>query len=406
MRRLPLYALSLTIVFSQVTAFAQTVPAPNALVRVYAAQSKTSSVEIFAPGDTTPKDTHDYFSGQTIVYSADGKWLGGYGLQEGSTTPQVTYGQQGQTPLQIDLPAQATPIRIVFSPDSRYFAYTLLVFTTQQWTMGIVDLASGKRVQFAGKSSPGPVVGDATPDLNVVQGMALPLSWSPDGKRIFVESFIFSMAAPRRFDGLYSLEVSALDFAKSDPTPLPQTTRLLQDEQMFGEPLISPDGTKALYLSNDAKNAPENYAPTKFSQTANTLTVADLETGKTSVVAQADKGQGIAASQWTPDSKSILYATGGFQKTSYIVDQHGFLLDLASGKAQEIGIFESDPSAYLVNVLVCADHVFFVSKLYRDDFSGDATLYSASLSDLKSRSAALIVAQNITLIRCVSSITT
>jgi len=400
MQRLVRYALLLAIVFGSVSVSAQSDPTSNVLVRVYAAQAKSSTMEVLAPGDTTPKDKKDYFSGLSVTYSADGKWIGGYGLHEGSTSPQVYYAQAGQTLVQVTLPAQATPMRIAFSPDAHYFSYTVLAFTTQQWTMGIIDLTNGKQAQFTGKSSPGPVIGDATPDLTAVQGMALPMTWSLDGKRLYLESFIFSMAAPRHFDGLYGLDFSTIDFSKSDPQALPQTTVLLRDDKIFGEPLFSPDNTKILYLSNDPANAPENYAPTKFSQTANTLSVLDLDTGKSSVIAQAPKGQAMAASQWTPDSKSILYAVGGFQKTSYVVGSKGELFDLASGKSQEIGTFESDPQSYLVSVIVCGNNVFFVSKVYKDDFSGDASLYFAPISDLKSRSAALVIAQNVTLLRC------
>ena len=400
MRRLAYCMFSLVIMLSSVSVFAQSTP--NVRVRVYPKQATTSTVETFAPGDPEPKNKQDYFSGLTVMYSSDGKWIGSYGLQEGSTTPQIFYGQVGQPFVQVAVPAQATPIRIVFSSDGHYFGYTTLAFTTQQWTMGIVDLTNGKSVQFTGKSSPGPVIGDATPDLNAVLGMAFPVSWSPDGKTMYVESFIFSQAAARRFDGLYSLDFSALDFSKSDPQPLPKTTRLLQDAQIYGEPVVSPDGTQALYLSNDPQNPPEGYTPTKFSQTANTLSIVDLATGKNSAVATAPKGQAIATVQWMSDSKSILYTAGGFKTTSYIVDPHAYMLDLASGKSDARDALMLDSGAYLVNMLVCGDNLFYLNKVYKDDFSGDMTLYYAPLSDLKSRSKALATAQNITLINCTS----
>jgi Tol biopolymer transport system component len=394
--------LSLVIVFSSISVSAQSAPNPNAQVRVYPAQAKTSTVETFAPGDPEPKDKQDYFSGLTVMYSPDGKWIGTYGLQEGSTTPQIFYGQVGQPLVKATIPDQSFPNRITFSRDSHYLGYTVLNFTTQQWTMGVVDLTNGKSVQFTGKSSPGPVIGDATPDLNVVQGMALPVSWSPDGKLMYIESFVYTQAAARHFDGLYSLDFSALDFTQSDAKALPATTRLLQDAQIYGEPVISPDGTQALYLSNDPQNPPENYTPTKFSQTANTLSVVDLGTGKSSAVSQAPKGQAMATVQWMSDGKSILYTAGGFQNTSYIVDPHAYLLDLASGKADARDALGIDAGAYLVNMLVCGDNLFYLNKVYKDDFSGDTILYSAPLSDLKSRSKALVAAQNITLMRCVS----
>src|SRR5262249_34386970 len=73
----------------------------------------------------------------TIKVSPDGKWMAA------STDSALDFGQMGHPLSRV---SSATILPFGFSPDSRYFTYTL--YADEAWTFGIIDLQAGKKTEF------------------------------------------------------------------------------------------------------------------------------------------------------------------------------------------------------------------------------------------------------------------
>jgi len=372
-------------------------PTANAvLARIAAQGSTTNTIAVFVPGDPVPRRKQDVAAGTMVVFSPDSQWVITYGRVEGNPAPLLTYARVGQEPARIQLEAGFSPLFVHVSAESRYFSYTVVSYTAGRWFAATVELSSGQAIGFSGTYN----FGAATPEVSSgFPGIPEIVAWHNNGKRLIVSALQFGTNSGQRFNGLYALDLGALPVGYDGPLPAAQAILTGEKEKIIGMPMIAPDGMRAAYFTADPANPPESYAA-KEGIEPNTLTVIPLTGSGEKTRAQSSKGQAIALAAWLPESRQLLYVEGGFKNTIYTVAARVTVLDATTGRLTPGSVIEPDPKQYVFSVLVCDQTLYFVSKVYKTDFSGVSTLYSAPLREVSVRSKPLAAGQNIGLLGC------
>jgi hypothetical protein len=150
---------------------------------------------------------------------------------------------------------------------------------------------------------------------------------------------------------------------------------------MLGSPAISPNGWHVAFLQ---------YA--HDDRQLHQLRVIDTVRGKTSAEFSIKPTKMASTAVWLSDSQSFLIITG----TSVIVT------NLNTTTQSSPIVLDAEKEHYLYSLRVCGNTLFFVTQLYKADFSGESTLYSAPLGNLSDRSRPLARGQIISLIGCAS----
>jgi hypothetical protein len=371
----------------------------TAIVRIYASKSTDSTLAFFAPDELLPKRKQSIFSGLNMVFSPDGQWLAVYGLTAGSTTPQLAYSQVGQSLTRLALEPGYHPLSVHFSASGRYLSYTAVSYGEQRWIIGIVELASSKQITFAGMHSNDPSTADPA---HTFRGVAEVLAWSKDDRSVILASVQPGTSSIARYNGLYRMTLGAISFENNANLSLAPMELLLSGDRIIGAPLVSPDATRIAYFTADNGRTAGSANPRNAGVAIGALVVRDTTTVSDQLRVQAATGESIGTAVWLPDSRSILYTAGRLQRGAYVGAARAYVLDVNEGSAIPGAILEHDSRRYVFSTMICGDSVFFVSKMFKADFSGEATLYRAPLADLASRSQPLASGQNIALLGCAS----
>ncbi len=227
----------------------------------------------------------------TLKISPDGKWLASGWIDAGPPV-RLELGHVGETLAlvnNLDKPADSL-LEFGFSPDSRYFAYTLYT-GTEAWTLGVIDLQSGKKAEFTGMAVSMP------PDIDVSApfGKMIPIvtAWSPDSQTIYFETFL--MLGCRGPHALYSAKV--IDML-GRPQTLPSTTLVSPKDANTFSYAFSPDRTYLAVAYDDR----DCNVPIK-------LGVIALQTNQSKELIKASPDRAILVLGWADEGKTVVFTS-------------------------------------------------------------------------------------------------
>ncbi len=379
-------------------------------------QPENTKFVVFAPGKTQPKPLFEATPDSLIQISPDGTQelvtiesqavlpLPGFATQPAAsnTNPAIqgagplAYGPIGQNlkPIPVDTGHQI--LSSTFSANGRYLSYTTAALDGSDWVLGIVEVATGKRIEFGGDYE--------KPAAGVFAGVANTIGWSADGKRIFVQNYE-PFSANGGFDSVYSLDISGASFDQGARLPIPPGVRLIKDGLEIGNVAVSSDGTKLAYsYSVNANATPDAFPNETPPDTIAILDVTSISSSAGSPIAsfKVDPGQAFAFPlSWSPDGKKLVFAGGSSKNSAAVSSSKLYILDMDTKQTTTTPIVSSDPASSVEYVTACSDSVFYV--VTQPDASGQAitaTLFSAPLSDLKTATT-LQSASFISLLNCV-----
>lgn len=381
--------LTLLCVPSQTSA--QTQPRTDVVIRYYENSDTDTKLYLasLAPSSKVPQKLTDIEIDGSSDISPDGKTL----VVVSGTADQDTlaYGILGATLNAVTVEMGHRVLWTVFSPDSRLLSYTTVAQEGGLWILGLVDLTSGNRVEFAG---------DYTDPLNKGAGFSGAgdvVGWSSDRKTIYLRTY-FPFSASGGFDTLIALDISAITFDSPARYPMNTGTRLLLENEQIVNFAFADDGTKYAVMSVDAANPPENYIGTDAPP--NTISVRDLVTGKELATFKSQQGQGLEFPlRWTPDSKKLLFAGGSYSNGFYTVNPTLHVFDVESNTTSDAALLD-DPAATLENMVACADTVFFTTNVEDAQGMRTTTLYSAPLDNATQRTE-LLSGEFVPLLTCI-----
>lgn len=377
--------LFVLLLISAVPVSAQTPPHPNILVAVdkqSLAAFSPGSPEMHTPGDLSatllPEDDLMGLIPDSPIpeISSDGNWLV-YTLYSPGV---ILYGQPG-TMLKVlpGLPSDEYAVLwTIFSPDSRYLSYTIASYS--DWKMGLVELASGKIVEFSGGFAMMPPEQDKSKPLgNMVPNV---VKWSADGKTMYLETSIPFLGCRGPHD-MYAMDISGVNFDKKQ-APLPPTREVTTLGSDIFSYVFSPDDTLLAYAYHDGSCEGDG---------ANAIGYVNLATGENHPIAEGTELQRFMAGDWTTDSRFLLYSMENDSDSS----AHVFLFDttiaqsgeMSSSIPPEIG-FDIDAMRTGTNRLL--------SILAMTD--GGESLYSGTLSDGQVLKTYLVASMNIDWLKC------
>src|SRR5262249_32990600 len=157
--------------------------------------------------------------------------------------------------------------------------YTTAASEIDEWTLNLVDLASKIKVEFAG---PYGLTANGTPPAKGFIGAANVVAWSPDDKRIYVQTY-FPFSAEGGFDTLYSIDLSNVAFDKAGSYPIPPATRLIKEGLQLINYAFSPDTSTLAYTFLDTSGPPTSEQASA-QKIANTLALLNIATGQTKTI--------------------------------------------------------------------------------------------------------------------------
>ena len=285
---------------------------------------------------------------------------------------------------------------VSFSPDGHYLAYTTAASEIDEWTLNLVDLASKVRIEFAG---PYGLKNNGTPPANTFTGAANVVAWSPDDKRIYVQTY-FPFSAEGGFDTLYAIDLSSVTFDKSGSYPIPPATRLIKEGLQLINFAFSPDTSTLAYTFYDTTVPPTNEQA-GAQRIANTVVLLTIATGQARTIFHADAGKGLGFSfTWSGDGKKFLFQNGDFQPTYFVVASNVLIYDVASGALVQSPPLTVDASESFQEMMACGDTLYY--SIGKESNTGDSTeyLFSAPIADLKTHSAPLATGIDIVFLAC------
>ena len=354
-------------------------------------QPGNSSLVVFAPGKTDGRKLLEVTASEQIEISPDGKFelVAGGGSDQSSDS--LTYGPIGQklTPIPVD--SEQHILWSAFSADGRYLTYTSASLDSEAWVLGLLEISSGNRVEFAGD------FGDST--KAPFPGVGNAVAWSADGKRLFVQNYQ-PFSANGNFDSLYALDISSIHFDKPGRGAFPSAVPLLKAGEEISNFAISNDGTKlAVSYTMNAGASPSagaDQAP------PNTVSIRDLNTGSEIMSYSSSAGQSIAYPlNWTLDGQKLIFASGVYQDAVFSGNGNLLEADINTKQVVTIPLATQSADSEYEDAVVCGDTLFYsTSKASAPDEADTATLYSAPLSDLKTATK-LQAAWYINVIGCV-----
>ncbi len=380
-----------------IPAFAQSQlpPRPNVVVNLAALpangqQPGNSSLVGFTASNAKGRKLLEVTPDQQIEISPDGKselMADSANTQSGDS---LSFGPIGQKLTAIPVDGDQHILWSAFSPDGRFLTFTSASLDSEAWVLGLVEISSGNRVEFAGD------FGD--PTKGPFPGVANAVAWSADGKRLFVQNYQ-PFSATGNFDSLYALDISGIHFDKPGRGPFPSATRLLKDGEEISNFAISDDGSKlAVSFASNASSSSGAEQPLP-----NTVSIRDLNSNVEIMSYKPDSGKAIAYPlNWTPDGQKLVFATGIYQDATFSGNANLIVADVSSKQVTITPLSTDDPHSEYEDAAVCGDTLFYTtSKSTAPDEADTATLYSAPLSDLKT-AAKLQSAWYINVLGCVA----
>jgi hypothetical protein len=267
-------------------------------------------------------------SGYMPDVSPDGQWL----VWTEHFPATLVYGRTGGETIFVPLAEEKSLYATQFSPDSRYLSYLQAAYGG--WTLGLVELASGKVIEFTGETAMIP------PDLDKSLPFGYmapnPIQWSADGKTIYTDTFMPEMGCRGPHD-LYALDISDIDSDEAAPT-LPPTTEIatLGDDTLSFA--FSPDLTQLAYAyQGESCGSPNNIG----------IALVDLATGENRTIAESEDLM-LHVTGWTRDGAKLIYAEGASMGPasdhfpSFATTLHSY--DVASGEAVELPALHDAPA--------------------------------------------------------------
>ncbi|MBX3062422.1 MAG: hypothetical protein U0528_10480 [Anaerolineae bacterium] len=378
MRKLIAFLALVTMIVAAGAAHAQE-PLTSIVVQAFD-ESQSSSLLSFPPNDTTPSTLGKFAPGYTVDVSPDSLWLIGYGYAEGSDTLSLYYQAVGSEPVAVQ--TSGGIIYAGFANQSRYVLYTTV--SGSGWSVGTVSVDTGEARSYSvpeGSGQPGQILW-----FDEVSGLAYVLG-VPAGEG--------------SFGALYRIMIPTADSGTNEISP-PEAVVSSDIPLSPDHVIVSADGSMAAYLYFDAANPPQNYQQFGPNPLFNAIGLINLNEGTTRQLAAAAAGQGIVAFDWRTANESILYASGAYQNTHYIVTPTWYTVDLA-GTVTAGGQAMSDTRQQLGAMKVCDNTLFYV--IFVTEFSQGAENLIASLLigaplDSSRPPLEVLATKSFTMVRC------
>ncbi|HVO41581.1 MAG TPA: hypothetical protein VMT34_03105 [Aggregatilineales bacterium] len=385
---------------------------PNVAVTISSGQPNASTITTFAPDGTSAGKIPVPDSTRATV-SPSLQW---YSTLTTDASHKLQYAPltkfKPAAPIDVKVEPGFEIISAQFNWDSAYLLYLLAKLDGNQYILGILELKTGKQVEYGGTYS----VQIPANTRTAFGGVPNPLYLEAESGRLILNTFL--PFAGGNSGGLY--ETYTGNFAPLQPGryPLPPVNQIATRDQytaFSGVQSLSsaPEGLKQLaYFSKNPNNPPANYQEAPFSQSYNVLTILDLITGKTTIAAQAGKGQGLETSTWSPlnpianpPGDKVYFTGGNYQNTAFISQPRLYTLQVTTNAVTEGPVLTTDPLEDVAALLVCTnttqDTLYFVgTKTDAATQAFTATLYTAPLNDLAKKKA-LVTGNYINLVSCV-----
>lgn len=345
----------------------------HAIARVYETAPGTESYfSVFGPDGSNP--------GKLVVnpdqqaeLSGDGRWIVSAGFDSARNVDVLEYRPVNGRPTSIPVDAGHSVLAAHFSPDAKMLFYTLASLEPRQWILGMLELESGRKIEFIGSAGDDSVVGPGhiANALNLV------------GERMILSAY--APFAGGNFGGIYAIDLTGLAAAAPGRYPLPATVEQLLPGGPFILSALSPDGALLAFLAYNEANPPQNYTSFGPAVTFNALGVLDLASGDVRTLAQAGMGQGLEALTWTADGASILFTGGGYGGSYFVVTPGLYSVDVATATVVERGALTPNPAEVITDLLACGDTLYSVSNVDLAEGGRTADLYAAPLDDPTTR---------------------
>ena len=283
--KLPFHAMRLPILFAVVTlmntiaadAVAQTLPAPQAITDPKTISSKPNAqVE---PRSLTIEKLYMTRQVGRPTWSPDGKSVAFISNMSGRNNIWVVPAEGGfPTQLTVSDQRQAAA---TCSPDGKWIAYQSDYDGDEQWDIFLVSPKTGKVVNLTQTRE----IAELNP------------AWSPDGRYLAYEVKPKTSAA---------IEIDVYDMIMREVKHL--TTNTPQDKRNVN-PIWSKDGKFIVYTQEQAKGTDSN------------IFIADVATGKSTLLTPHEREQLYLANDVSPDSKRVLItsnAANGYENMGLI----------------------------------------------------------------------------------------
>ncbi len=307
---------------------------------------------------------------QQTIMSGNGQWLAESGYDQATQAQALDYRfvNGRPTPIPVDKGFNVLPPQ--FSTDSRYLMYLMYAYEpTQQYVLGVMEMVTGKKIEFAGNVT----INGGDPEATF-PGAPSPIDFN--GQRLLF--FGIPIGTEGYPQGIYSIDVPALSGGR---VPLPPIKILRRGDPPLQATSLSPDGTKLAYMFNDPANPPANYKPQEMTFTLNSLGIIDLNTGSDRVVARAGQGQALEAMAWWFTSDFVIFTGGNFQQTSRVVSPRFYSVSAATGQVTNTApiTFSSNPMESVLDLMACNTALFYVTQI-GDGNDRVETLYTSPLN--------------------------
>jgi hypothetical protein len=325
-------------------------------------------------GDYSIPASAQSFERPTLKISPDGRWLAS-GWISAEPPLKLELGRIGEALTPVNAPGEALDsiLEFGFSPDSRYFTYTLY---TEVWTLGIIDLQSGKKAEVSDRAVTMP------PDIDVSApfGKMIPVvaAWSADSQTIYFETFL--MLGCRGPHALYSAKVSAL---LGNTHTLPRTTLVSPRGADVFSYAFSPDRAY-LALAYDDGDCGE---PTK-------LGVIDLQTNRARELITASPGRAILVLGWADKGKTVVFASDptpegdsgpGFPLTML----RPLRISRSGGGPDRLPDLTADADAMVENFATSGNAFYYTIATDVEGSDSSRTLYKRMMSGLSKNATVL-----------------
>lgn len=354
----------------------------SAVVRVYDLSSPNQStvfLATFGPANPTPLARTDSDISAYTHFSPDGSWIAET-YYEADGSQGLRYGKVGGPLNQVDAPENATILFPEFSLDNRLLAYSIADWVNVTWQLYLVELSSGSAVIFEGSMNSG----------DQLVGGVSPLAWSADGSKLYVAGVGLDGLATVAFE----VDLSGVKFDGSTAGGLPPQRALIEPGKI-GFPfyfVFSPDRHYMAFTYADSARQVEGYAGR--GDPINTLGVVDLQTGESRVVVEAPANHTIDHVAWSADNAALIYTTSRWEPQlnapAIATDPKLYAFVVATGGSVEPLTITDSPAEVITMILPCASTIYFaVEQPSQNDAPRVGTLYSAPLSDPRTKTALL-----------------
>jgi hypothetical protein len=322
----------------------------NALVQVFSNQPGGSFIAAFSPNVQgifrQPVDD----AGLSVI-SPDGQFVAST-----DRSNFINYGANGGQTNQIKLYQSYYLNEMRYSRDSRWLLYSMTSLELGRYMIGMLEIITGKRLEFIGKSDDFSVVGP--------RKAALPLDF--DGSRLLLAGFVpFSDAG---FGGLFAMPLPDLAAYGTGQYGMPNAQPLIGENASVLTYVVSPDSRWVAYLYNDPNNPAQSFQPLGPSMSVNSLAVTSLITGETRILAKAGPGQALGTLGWFPDSSRILFTGGNYQNSYYLLYAKMYSVTVPDAVVIELGPSVSEPTQYTSAMMPCGTTLY--SVVTRDTLAG------------------------------------